>query len=129
MMDTKVCATCGRSFEWRKKWEKNWTEVKYCSDRCRARKSKTRREDMPSTGFKDAILNLLNSRSQNVSICPSEVLPLEQRQNKMLMEQVRSAARILAHAGTIEILQKGIRVNPDDFRGPIRLRLPKKPTK
>jgi hypothetical protein len=20
---------------WRKKWEKNWDDVKYCSDRCR----------------------------------------------------------------------------------------------
>jgi hypothetical protein len=30
----KVCATCGRPFTWRKKWEKNWAEVKYCSKRC-----------------------------------------------------------------------------------------------
>ncbi|HAK70276.1 MAG TPA: DUF2256 domain-containing protein, partial [Cryomorphaceae bacterium] len=27
----KVCATCGRPFTWRKKWEKNWENVKYCS--------------------------------------------------------------------------------------------------
>jgi hypothetical protein len=31
----KICVTCGRPFAWRKKWEKNWPEVKYCSDRCR----------------------------------------------------------------------------------------------
>jgi len=31
----KICATCGRPFSWRKKWEKVWDEVKYCSDRCR----------------------------------------------------------------------------------------------
>ncbi|MBA4258769.1 MAG: DUF2256 domain-containing protein [Chitinophaga sp.] len=31
----KNCATCGKPFTWRKKWEKNWAEVKYCSDRCR----------------------------------------------------------------------------------------------
>lgn len=31
----KNCATCGKPFSWRKKWEKNWDEVKYCSDRCR----------------------------------------------------------------------------------------------
>ncbi|MCB9080696.1 MAG: DUF2256 domain-containing protein [Lewinellaceae bacterium] len=31
----KICATCGRPFSWRKKWEKVWAEVKYCSDRCR----------------------------------------------------------------------------------------------
>jgi hypothetical protein len=31
----KLCKTCGLSFSWRKKWEKNWEEVKYCSDKCR----------------------------------------------------------------------------------------------
>ncbi|HMO38619.1 MAG TPA: DUF2256 domain-containing protein [Saprospiraceae bacterium] len=31
----KICAVCGRPFSWRKKWEKVWEEVKYCSDRCR----------------------------------------------------------------------------------------------
>lgn len=31
----KICATCKKPFTWRKKWEKNWAEVKYCSDRCR----------------------------------------------------------------------------------------------
>jgi hypothetical protein len=31
----KTCATCGRPFTWRKKWEKVWDEVRYCSDRCR----------------------------------------------------------------------------------------------
>ena len=32
----KTCATCGKPFTWRKKWEKVWDEVRYCSDRCRA---------------------------------------------------------------------------------------------
>ncbi|MCU0820418.1 MAG: DUF2256 domain-containing protein [Beijerinckiaceae bacterium] len=32
----KPCLTCGRPFAWRKKWEKVWDEVKFCSDRCRA---------------------------------------------------------------------------------------------
>jgi hypothetical protein len=31
----KTCVTCGRPFTWRKKWEKVWAEVKYCSDKCR----------------------------------------------------------------------------------------------
>ena len=39
-LPTKICATCGRPFTWRKKWERNWDEVRYCSDRCRgARKA------------------------------------------------------------------------------------------
>jgi uncharacterized protein (TIGR03643 family) len=32
---SKICPVCHRSFHWRKKWAKNWDEVKYCSDRCR----------------------------------------------------------------------------------------------
>jgi len=31
----KICVTCGRSFEWRRKWAKDWDNVKYCSERCR----------------------------------------------------------------------------------------------
>ena len=34
----KTCMSCGLSFTWRKKWEKVWDEVKYCSDRCRSDK-------------------------------------------------------------------------------------------
>ena len=30
----KNCSVCQRPFQWRKKWEKNWDEVKYCSKRC-----------------------------------------------------------------------------------------------
>lgn len=36
----KTCATCGRPFAWRKKWERVWEEVRYCSDRCRAARPK-----------------------------------------------------------------------------------------
>jgi len=31
----KICLVCNRPFSWRKKWEKVWAEVKYCSDACR----------------------------------------------------------------------------------------------
>ncbi|MSW83086.1 MAG: DUF2256 domain-containing protein [Actinobacteria bacterium] len=31
----KVCKSCGLLFEWRKKWARDWSEVRYCSDRCR----------------------------------------------------------------------------------------------
>ena len=34
----KTCQHCGLPFTWRKKWEKVWDEVKYCSDRCRSQK-------------------------------------------------------------------------------------------
>ncbi|MBL6727311.1 MAG: DUF2256 domain-containing protein [Methylophilaceae bacterium] len=31
----KICLTCQRPFSWRKKWERCWDEVKYCSQRCK----------------------------------------------------------------------------------------------
>ncbi|MBK6750197.1 MAG: DUF2256 domain-containing protein [Pyrinomonadaceae bacterium] len=34
----KVCIRCNRPFSWRKRWEKVWDEVKYCSERCRKTK-------------------------------------------------------------------------------------------
>lgn len=31
----RICERCGRPFEWRKKWVKDWENVRYCSERCR----------------------------------------------------------------------------------------------
>lgn len=36
----RICVVCEKPFTWRKKWEKVWDEVKYCSDKCRMNKSK-----------------------------------------------------------------------------------------
>lgn len=36
----KICPVCKKPFTWRKKWEKDWDEVKYCSERCKRAKSK-----------------------------------------------------------------------------------------
>jgi len=38
---TKTCEACGRPMTWRKRWERCWDLVKYCSDACRKRKSST----------------------------------------------------------------------------------------
>lgn len=35
----KICKTCQLPFAWRKKWEKNWEEVLYCSEKCRMNKN------------------------------------------------------------------------------------------
>jgi hypothetical protein len=36
----KMCVVCEKPFTWRKKWEKVWDKVKYCSDKCRMSKNK-----------------------------------------------------------------------------------------
>ncbi|MGI4789092.1 MAG: DUF2256 domain-containing protein [Janthinobacterium lividum] len=34
-LPSKVCPVCGKPFTWRKKWERDWENVVYCSDQCR----------------------------------------------------------------------------------------------
>ncbi|MBB78667.1 MAG: hypothetical protein CL844_06650 [Crocinitomicaceae bacterium] len=37
-LKTKICVRCNRPFTWRKKWERDWENVKYCSKRCQKKK-------------------------------------------------------------------------------------------
>jgi hypothetical protein len=37
-LPSKPCAVCGRPMTWRKKWAKNWDDVKFCSDACRKKR-------------------------------------------------------------------------------------------
>ncbi|MBC3868625.1 DUF2256 domain-containing protein [Undibacterium oligocarboniphilum] len=36
----KPCQACGRPMSWRKKWAGNWTQVKFCSNRCRQQRER-----------------------------------------------------------------------------------------
>lgn len=113
----KNCLVCGREITWRKKWERNWAEVKYCGEKCRRSKGTL------AENYEAAILELLTRRASTSTVCPSEVLSDAQKRDSETMELVRQAARRLVHAGKIEILQSGRVVDPSEFRGPIRLRL------
>ncbi|MNH59893.1 hypothetical protein D3C73_117690 [compost metagenome] len=33
----KRCVACGLPFAWRRKWARDWDQVRFCSDRCRSR--------------------------------------------------------------------------------------------
>lgn len=33
-LPTKTCPVCHRPFTWRKKWVRDWPNVKYCSKAC-----------------------------------------------------------------------------------------------
>lgn len=41
----KDCQACGRPFAWRKKWERDWERVKYCSEACRRSKNKNEKQN------------------------------------------------------------------------------------
>ena len=114
----KTCASCGRRIEWRAAWAKNWSEVRYCSDACRARKvTATDRE------LETSILGLLASRAATATACPSEAArAVGGDEWRDLMEPARRAARRLVARGEIDITQGGSVVDPSTARGPIRLR-------
>lgn len=112
--ETKTCAICGRSIEYRKKWTAYWDEIKYCSEKCRRNKN--------GENFESQILELLKSRGSGKTICPSEVLQGTEKTNKELMEKVRMSARLLVAKGEIVITQNGKVVDPSTAKGPIRLR-------
>ena len=119
----KTCKACGRAFAWRKKWEKDWDVVKYCSDACRGNKP-----GEADAALEAAILQLLAERGRDKTICPSEAAKLvggkDTRQAwEGLMEPARAAARRLVAQGKIVITQGGRVVDGSTAKGPIRLKL------
>jgi hypothetical protein len=116
----RVCTVCGRSITWRRKWARDWENVKYCSDACRRRGLSSHDRHIEAV-----ILDLLEQRAAEASICPSEAARQLAGAGdwRAQMETVRMAARRLQRAGRIDITQKGRTVDPDTAKGPIRLRL------
>lgn len=113
----KICAKCGRTIEWRRKWSLNWDEVMYCSARCR-----TNRLSQVDRALEREILRLLDARA-GTSICPSEAARAVQPEAwRELMEPARQAARRLVAKGEAVITQKGRVVDGSKARGPIRIR-------
>lgn len=123
MHEPKSCAACGRTIEWRKKWERDWDAVRYCSKRCRGR-----RVQAVDIALEEAILELLGSRRSGATICPSEaarvVAPTSDDDDawRDLMEPARAAARRLVARDLVVITQGGNVVDPSTAKGPIRIR-------
>ena len=119
--EPKTCAACGRRIEWRKKWERDWDQVRYCSTACRRRGVSE-----VDTALEKAIVDLLTARAADKTICPSEaarqVGTEREKDWRELMEPARRAARRLVDAGTVEITQAGHVVDPSTAKGPIRIR-------
>jgi len=115
----RICASCGRSFAWRRAWARNWSEIRYCSAGCRAH-----RPGPVDAALEAHILDLLSRRARGATICPSEAARAHAPQEwRSLMEPTRRAARRLVASGRIDIVQRGAVVDPSTARGPIRLRL------
>ena len=123
--ETKTCASCGRRIVWRKKWEKDWDQVRYCSAACRRRGV-----GAADRALERSILDLLENRAAGATICPSEAARAVAASDagsgaeewRPLMEPARRAARRLMDAGQVEIVQGGRVVDPSTAKGPIRVR-------
>jgi hypothetical protein len=121
-LPSKPCESCGRTIEWRKKWERVWDDVRYCSDACR----RSRPNDT-DRALEVAIIDLLERRAGGATICPSDAAKavggtLAEADWRDLMEPTRRAARRLVAAGVLDITQGGQVVDPSTAKGPIRLR-------
>lgn len=116
---TKSCVSCGRTITWRKAWERQWDEVRYCSDRCRTRKVNSVDHQLEAT-----ILDLLGARAGGATICPSEAARAVGGDDwRPLMEPARAAARRLVADGKVDITQAGRVVDASSAKGPIRIRV------
>ncbi|GAA1932708.1 DUF2256 and DUF3253 domain-containing protein [Nocardioides hwasunensis] len=117
----KTCQSCGRTIEWRKKWERDWESVRYCSTACRRRGVSS-----VDQRLEEAITTLLGQRARTATICPSDAARLvggeDEEAWRALMEPARRAARRLVDRGEVEITQKGRVVDPSTAKGPIRIR-------
>ncbi|MET0402161.1 MAG: DUF3253 domain-containing protein, partial [Cystobacter sp.] len=99
--------------------ERDWEQVRYCSERCRRRKDAGGGESL-----EQRILEMLDTRARGATMCPSEVARDGGGEDwRERMEPVREAARRLVARGEVEILQGGRVVDPSTAKGPIRLRL------
>jgi hypothetical protein len=122
MTDTKVCRSCGRVMTWRKAWARTWDEVRYCSDGCR-------RRGVSSTDMRleEAILSLLAERPRGATISPGDATRVvggaDEAIARELAEPARRAARRLAAAGRVTMMQAGRAVDPSTAKGEVRVRL------
>lgn len=116
---TKPCSVCGRDIQWRRKWERDWENVRYCSDACRRRKTTD-----TDAALERSIIALLRARKRGATICPSEAArAVGGPAWESLMEPARAAARRLVARGETEITQGGRIVDPSTAKGPVRVRL------
>ena len=115
--EEKTCASCGRRIEWRQKWAKNWSDVRYCSDACRRRR-------LTSVDVRlEELLRVMVAQGGRHGVDPDDAAHcVDPEGAKALHEPARRAARRLVAAGFAEMVQGGRVVDPSTAKGDVRLR-------
>ena len=102
--------------EWRKKWERNWDSVLYCSDACRSLKI-----SVVDAELEEWLLARLESAPRRGVVDPAAAAAALGDESA-LHEPARSAARRLVNRGLAEMVQHGAVVDPSTAKGPVGLR-------
>jgi hypothetical protein len=110
---SKTCESCGRTIEWRKKWERDWDQVRYCSAACRRRKV----SDV-DVSLETALRQALTRRGATID--PAQVA--REIGGDDAAEPARRAARRLVATGDYEIMVDGRVSDPSTAKGKILLR-------
>ncbi|AUZ88276.1 hypothetical protein CVO76_11985 [Arthrobacter agilis] len=118
--EPKSCRSCGRRIEWRKKWERNWEDVVYCSDACRSRKIRA-----IDTALEEWLLARLDAAARGSGIDPADAAAAFGGSDCPLHEPARNAARRLVARGLAEMVQRGAVVDPSTAKGFVTLRRPR----
>ncbi|WP_447646213.1 DUF2256 domain-containing protein [Nocardioides zeae] len=118
--EPKTCRSCGRRIEWRKKWERDWDQVQYCSTACRRRGITEVDERL------EALMLQQVSRGRATTDPAAIALAVADGDEAAdLTEPARRAARRLVARGEAEIVQRGKVVDPSTAKGAFEVRRPR----
>jgi hypothetical protein len=79
---------------------------------------------LDKVSIEKAILTMAADRGTDKTICPSEVARAMFGENwRAEMQTVRDAAFNLATQNKVSVMQKGEKVDPENFKGPIRIQI------
>jgi hypothetical protein len=122
-LPSKTCPVCGREFTWRKKWERHWETLVFCSDACR-RGTPRGGTGVAAGDIEALLLRLAVQRGAGKTFCPSEAArALDAEGWRTLMPQVRAVGAALVRRGALRCTQGGEPVTPDTAAGPIRFQI------
>lgn len=117
--EEKMCATCGRAIQWRRRWAERWPEIRYCSNRCRGAKPNALDREIEAR-----LVDALSSTPRGQRIDPDEICAAL-GSGPRFEERVFHASRRLACRGLGELICDGRVVAPSDARRPFALSPPR----
>lgn len=117
----KTCERCGRRITWRKKWARDWDQVRYCSQSCRSGNRTTDAE------LDDFLLTLIAAQPRRrvdvLGEIDARVVRAGLATSAEVREQVRRSARRLSARGLVIIRQGGHVVDASLLKGDFSVEL------